>query len=411
MLRNQNLLTAGLTILLAVSGQAVTLAGGHGGGGGGSFHGASHSVGNAMSHQSNMTRTPQFQTKQVNNVVQSNKLNVVPPSKLNNVQVGKMTNLQTHTAQTNNVQNHNVKLTDQVKNHLPVSPVNNSSSQTMKGFKFSGNVNMSKGNSIFPIKSTCAPFGGGYGKCGYGGCWGNGYGGCWGNGCGFGWGYGNYGCGNWGYGNSYGCGYWPGYFGGCYNYAIAQPYPVQASTPVDVSSTAAVTPGATSVVLNDTAVPPLPPVPESPSPSSSGSPSPSSSLSPSGPGSAKTREIDLAVKDVRVVEAATANLGALYRVSIINQGPANLDVPTRVAALGIKDGQPSEDTPRTIEMLKSLKSGETAELDLRLPVAANALPRLLVAVEIPESYKDTNEMNNVAAGEVAQVPPLAVASK
>jgi hypothetical protein len=122
------------------------------------------------------------------------------------------------------------------------------------------------------------------------------------------------------------------------------------------------------------------------------------------PAPASLREIDLVITDVQIVEAASANRGALYRVTINNMGTADMDVPTRVAALGMNDNQPTEDSPRVMEMLNGLKAGESASLELRMPVAANTLPKLLIAVEIPENFKDTNEMNNVAAGEVAQLP-------
>ena len=253
MLRNQKLLSAGLTILLAISGQSIVQAGGnggHGGGGGGSFHAASHSVGNAMSHQSSTF-------KPVNHTVQTGKMNYG--------QIGKMTNQQSH-----NVLAHNTQLSNHVKSHLPVSPISSSSSQLMKGSKFPGNSNMGKVNSIFANKPICPQFGGGYGKGGYGGCWGNGYGNCWGKGCGWGgWGYGNcgyggYGCSNYGYGNygygctNYGYGYYPGYFSGCYSYPIVQTCPVRVFAPVCVSSVTTAIPAVASVVLNNVAVPPSP---------------------------------------------------------------------------------------------------------------------------------------------------------
>ena len=414
MLRKHNLLTAGLMVLLSVSGRAVALAGGHhggsSGGGNSSFHAPQFSN-HSMGSRSNLQVQPQFNRNSGNVVLPQNQS---LKTGVTNTQVMKTQFPQNHgqtvlkTGTLNPSQSsHNFRFpgnlnqnTNHIKlgstnlvnktNHIPVLPIHNPSSTAMKGIHFPGNYNPGKISPIFPIKPIkpiCPPYGGGSGQCGtgFGGCWGN-YGGCWGNGCGFGWGCGNWGCGNWGYGN-YGCGYWPGYFGGCYNTPLYQPYPVTVSTPVYVTSTPTVVPTSTSLVLNDAAVPPAP-------------------LPPAAP-----RDIDLAIKDVRIVEAATGDRGALYRVTIVNKGPAALDSATRVAMLAMKDNQPSEDSPRTMETVKGLKVGETTSLDLRMPVAANALPRMLVAVEVPENFKDTNESDNVAAGEAAQIPQLAAVAK
>ena len=118
------------------------------------------------------------------------------------------------------------------------------------------------------------------------------------------------------------------------------------------------------------------------------------------------REIDLAVKEVRVVEKGDAVNGPLYRVFITNKSLNDLDVPARVALLGVNGDKPTDDTPRAIELLKSLRSGETAAMDIRLPATAAAYPLLLVVAEVPENYVDTNEQDNVAQGEVARLPLL-----
>lgn len=384
MLRKQNLLTAGLMVLLSVAGRTVAVAGHPGSGGGSGFHVSSgphpsysmqmpvnHNSSNLMS-QANVLKSQQFQT---NNVLQTNKLNQIHVS--NSAHFPTNTNLNQL-----KIGNLNNKI-----GQLPVNQLHTPTSTALKGINL-GNVNLKNSNPVFTkpvlpvntIKPIINPPMGGFGKCG------TGYGNCWGNGCGFGWGFGcgNWGCGNWGYG----CGYWPGYFGcynGCYNYPLVQPYPVVFTTPGYVSTTPAVVPTSTTLVLNDTAVPPA-------------------------PAPAKTRDIDLGIKSVQLVEAANADHGALYRVTIANMGPSDLDVATRVAALGIKDSQPNADTPRAIETINSLKVGETTNLDLRMPVAANALPKLLVAVEIPDNFKDTNESNNVAAGEVSQLTQVASAN-
>jgi len=219
----------------------------------------------------------------------------------------------------------------------------------------------------------------GFGFCGTTPSCGTPWGGGWGGkfGCGYwGWGLG-WNCGNWGFGSP--CGYWPGYFNPCCNPVYYTP--ACYYTPVYFTTPAVSVAPSTTVVVNDMTVPPA-------------------------PTSAELKEIDLAIKDVRVVEAATATQGALYRITILNQGPTNLDMPTRVAALGMKDAQPSADMPRAMETLSALKVGQTADVNVRMPKEANELPRLLIAVEIPESFKDTDEQNNVAAGEVAQLASL-----
>ncbi|MEK6258377.1 MAG: hypothetical protein AABP62_07125 [Planctomycetota bacterium] len=123
------------------------------------------------------------------------------------------------------------------------------------------------------------------------------------------------------------------------------------------------------------------------------------------------REIDLAVKEVRVVEKANAERGPLYRVYITNKSLNDLDVPTRVALLGVNGEQPTDDTPRAIETLKSLRGGETVAMDIRLPATSASYPLLLAVVEVPETYTDTNEQDNVAQGEVARLPLVVATTK
>jgi hypothetical protein len=130
---------------------------------------------------------------------------------------------------------------------------------------------------------------------------------------------------------------------------------------------------------------------------------------PPAPMTATKRQIDLGVKEVRVVEPGTSEQGPMYRVFITNKGPMALDVATRVALVAIKDSEPTADTPRMVESLKSLAVGETAELNMRLPVAAGGFPMMLVAVEIPENFEDTNEQDNLAQGEVAQLAMVTAA--
>jgi hypothetical protein len=380
MFRKHNLLTAGLMVLVSVSGQSFAIAGGHhGGSGGGSFQGGKMSGNgarpsfnvqpsfhkNVMSQPNNTFKTQQFQ---------NNPLNSLQVNKVNNGALGNT---------------HVMKDPKLVLNQPKLGTLNtqllNHSNQSLKTVKLPDHFDLGKAKPINGIKPIipinpgkpfppiCPPQGG---QCGTGGCW---KGGCWGNGCGFNW---NVGCGNWTFGNC-GCGYWPGYFGCGYPYPS---YPVYTPTYFTTMPIVEVIPTSTTIVLNEPAVPPSPSATQ-----------------------ATTRDIDLAVKEVHVVEGATATRGALYRITIINKGPTNLDVATRVAALGIKDNRPTDDTPRAIETLKGLNVGESTNVDVRMPVAANDLPKLLVAVEIPDMFKDTDESNNVAAGEVAQLPQLASA--
>lgn len=453
MLLKRNLLVAGLTVLLTVTGQSFAVAGGNhggskgGGSGGGQFNGSqfsnnakftprpnfsvqtpvhksvgnfkatpqqhfkmqapvNKSIGKAISQPTPTFKAQQFKTQHSNTLLQTGKLSKIPTTPKfqfpNNVKPGLNTGkLGIHTngklgSISNPVGTKIGKLPVLPTGKLPIGklPNNGNLSNIVKkgGIGFPGSINVGKVNPIFhkpfvPTQKFCPPFGG-VGKCG------TGYGGCWGNGCGFGGGFGNWGCGNWGHGHwgcgnygcgnygcgNYQCGYWPGYFNGCSNYPVVQPYPLAVSTTyVSSAPVVEVVPVVSSIPLNDQAVP-LPPAPTS------------------------MREIDLVIKEVQVVEAASADRGALYRVTIINMGTTNMDVPTRVAALAMKDNQPTEESPRVLETVKSLQAGETVSMELRMPVTANALPKLLVAVEIPENFKDTNEMNNVAAGEVAQLP-------
>lgn len=240
-----------------------------------------------------------------------------------------------------------------------------------------------KSNPIFTMPKSVLPaqglgqgpkgqkgFGPGFGFCGTPApkSWGCGWGSGWGWGCGYNPGCGYFpGCGYWP-----GCTYWPGYFSPCVTYPL---YPTCYYTPT-YFTTSVVTVAPSTVVAD-----PVPPAPVS----------------------AALPEIDLLIQDVKVVEPATATQGALYRITIKNQGPMNLSVPFRVAALGLKETQPTAETPRAMETLAGLKVGESSTVELRMPAAASSLPRLLIAIEIPESFKDLDEQNNVAAGEVSQL--------
>lgn len=114
--------------------------------------------------------------------------------------------------------------------------------------------------------------------------------------------------------------------------------------------------------------------------------------------------IDLAVREVKVLSRGDATNGALYRVMIVNNGTMDLTGKARIALFAVGDAQPDASTPQVLGEFNGLKAGETAIVDVRMPVAGNALPNLLVAVEVPEGVQDLNESNNVAMGEVAKLP-------
>ena len=403
MLFNRNLLTASLVSLLAVSVQSVALAGGHHGGLA-SKGGSGNMSRPAMTRAPQVTKSvmpqqtlkaPQFHVNQNTTLLQKGNFpqntNMGNANKVNPLhKVGPVLSPRTEsTMKTVKIPGLNVKPNFPIKPQVLDTKFHGKLDgvkipgldvgQPKPNFPIKGKIpglDVGQGTPNIPIKPfpfpTKPPQGGGNGgtggKCGTGYC---GSGGYWGQGCGFGW---NLGCSNWGYGNC-GCGYWPGYFGNCGYY----PYTVYTPTYFCQTPVVQVVPMPTTVVLNDVAVPPMPAAP------------------------ASVREIDLAVQNVQLLQAATTSQGALYRITIANKGPVNLDVATRVAALGIKESRPDDQSPRAMETLQSLKVNETADLDLRMPVAANDLPRLLVAVEIPDGFKDLDDSNNVAAGEVTQL--------
>ena len=121
--------------------------------------------------------------------------------------------------------------------------------------------------------------------------------------------------------------------------------------------------------------------------------------------------IDLVVSQIMVAEAGNAEHGPLLQVTIFNQGQSDLTIPTRVALLALQDAPPTSDSPRAMETVKALKSGESTRVEVRLPASATAMPRLLVAVEIPKDVVDVNEQNNVVQGEFSQIPTTTTAMK
>ncbi len=244
------------------------------------------------------------------------------------------------------------------------------------------------GSSNGPITTKPFHFPGGN-KFGFG----IGLGGChphWG--CGWpNYGWPNYGC--YPYPN-WGCtwpnyGYYPPIYG--FNYPVVQSYPWPVSSPTYVTTTTPqvieVEPTTnTTVVVNDT-TPAVPPAPVA------------------------MNEIDLSLKDIRLVETATMDRGAMYRITVLNKGPKDMDTTTRMAVVAMKSPAMDAEPLHQIEMVRMLKMNESVELNVRMPVAAKDFPLLMVALEVPANFKDMNERDNMAQGEAAQIPALAAAMK
>jgi hypothetical protein len=406
MVHKFNLLPAGFLVLMSVVGQNVVLAGGHHGGGGG---GGGHQGGMGQSHggqqvmhpnssnpsmrQGDHTGNSQSSVSKTGHHGSNNPGSNSPGgSHGSGIRSG-----QVQTASGNGSLQHAMP----GQSHFPANNQHQSFNK-MHGSNWS-HGNHTKGwnygqtydcGSFFPSKSYCYPAGC-YGSASGYGCWGS-YVNCYSN-FGYGSGYSNY--------SDINCGYAPGCYGG-YTATIVQPVPLTAYPSTYVTSQVpAVTAQSSQAIPLDTQLASLPPL------ATTVASNDYSGLLPPGPASNSLRQIDLNVADVKVVEPGTANRGPLYRVVVSNNGPMNMDVPTRIAAISIKDGKPSDDTPRVIETIKPLKVGESAEIQLRLPVAANAFAGLLIATEIPESCTDVNEQNNLAQGDVAQLLSLSVVAK
>jgi len=111
--------------------------------------------------------------------------------------------------------------------------------------------------------------------------------------------------------------------------------------------------------------------------------------------------VDLMVMSVKVLEPGTPDMGTLFRVQLGNKGPSDLAAATRVAIFAAKETKTAGELPRTIAAIPSLAAGKTIELDVRFPKEAYGDPMLIVAVELPKGYRDVNEQDNIAQGEIA----------
>jgi hypothetical protein len=121
--------------------------------------------------------------------------------------------------------------------------------------------------------------------------------------------------------------------------------------------------------------------------------------------------IDLAITDVRLVDAGSPTTGPTYRVTVANKGSNNMNTTTRLAAAATNGEQSSQEPPMQIETVPMLNAGQSAEVSLQMPVTANAFPLLMIAAEVPANFQDTNEQDNVAQGVAAQIPALVTALK
>jgi hypothetical protein len=115
-------------------------------------------------------------------------------------------------------------------------------------------------------------------------------------------------------------------------------------------------------------------------------------------------ELDLAVREVRVLRPADATRGTLFQVFVNNNGPSDLTQNTRLALFGVGDAAPDENTPSAIKSFTGLKAGDTTIIEVEMPVSVTRYDNLLVAVEVPEGVVDINESNNLAQGEIARLP-------
>lgn len=120
-------------------------------------------------------------------------------------------------------------------------------------------------------------------------------------------------------------------------------------------------------------------------------------------------DLDLMIREVQIIRPADALNGPVYRVLIANNGPANLVGKGRFVLFGVNDNQPDQNTPAVAGEFNGLNSGETAVVDVLMPVEANHFPFLLVALETPQGFRDIHPENNLAQGEVNRLPVMVAA--
>lgn len=125
---------------------------------------------------------------------------------------------------------------------------------------------------------------------------------------------------------------------------------------------------------------------------------------------ATMRDLDLSIVNATIVEPATSTAGALVRVQVMNKGPMSLNTTARMALFGGDLNQTSGEMPSVTGEIQPMSNGAMTTVDLRMPVTANGKPMLVAAIEMPEGYRDLNEQDNVAQGEMSKLP-MAVASK
>ena len=127
--------------------------------------------------------------------------------------------------------------------------------------------------------------------------------------------------------------------------------------------------------------------------------------------------IDLEFLAVRLVDIGDLEkgLGPQYRVTFRNNSPVAI-TRSFLVSLMVGDGQKAAELlPQVSERLESMKPGEVRVLDLRLPVAANQFvlkdgalsmlhPMLFVAIDSNQELPESNELNNYATFNRADIP-------
>jgi hypothetical protein len=126
--------------------------------------------------------------------------------------------------------------------------------------------------------------------------------------------------------------------------------------------------------------------------------------------------IDVEFLAVRLVDIGDLEkgLGPQYRVRFRNNSTVVVTQPFHVTML-VGNGQKAESLPHVTEPVAAMAAGEVRELDLRLPLAANQLaikgasasllyPLLSVAIDANEELAESNELNNRATFDRAEIP-------
>lgn len=117
-------------------------------------------------------------------------------------------------------------------------------------------------------------------------------------------------------------------------------------------------------------------------------------------------DADLALEDVKFVEAATETAGPAYRLKFRNRGTRAAG-KFRIGAFAERDGKLSDDAPQTVTEVADLAAGQEREITLRLPLSAVrlvsnsgtekvAFDQLLVVIDLDDAIVEAEKSNNVA---------------